>query len=211
MKRLLSLVSVLALLTLAIPAYSQVVKFNAATTTGNGAVTPVLTWCTELTATSGSTCGTSGPAQSCTASGSWTGTQPVAGTATLAAIQKSATYVLTCSWSGGQKTTVQWTPPTQNVDGSSLANLSGFVVNWGTSATTMTNTVSVPGAAVASTQIGPLSAGSWFGCVAAVNSANVQSVCSNPFNWAVTNLSAAQSVSITVNAQPNPPTNVVFQ
>ena len=68
-----------------------------------------------------------------------------------------------------------WSPPTQNVDGSPLTNLAGYVVHYGTSSTTLNNKISVASATATSVEITSLSPGNWSFAVAAVNTANIES------------------------------------
>src|SRR5882757_8950711 len=81
-----------------------IINCAAATTTGSASVVPQLTWSTSPAATS------------CTASGDWSGTLAAAGTQTLPAVTKSATYNLTCSWVDN-KAVVNWAAVTQNTNG----------------------------------------------------------------------------------------------
>jgi hypothetical protein len=87
--------------------------------------------------TSGSTLGISWSADNastCTASGGWMGTKPTAGTETIGPIHSSSNYSLTCEGAGGSviemisiavisPISINWTPPTENVDGTPLTDL----------------------------------------------------------------------------------------
>jgi hypothetical protein len=78
---------------------------------------------------------------SCTASGGWGGVRQVSGTEVVGPIDQDTTFSLTCTGPGGSAvamTTVQiraatlsWDAPVENVDGSTLTDLSGFRVYYG--------------------------------------------------------------------------------
>jgi Bacterial pre-peptidase C-terminal domain len=170
-----------------------VVTLTANRTTSTGSFAPVLTWSTNPVA------------QSCTASGGWSGTKANYGTQTLATISASTNYTLTCTWSAGSAN-VTWTAPTTNVDGSALTNLARFKVVYGTSATALTNSKTVDDITSRSTTVSPLTPGTWYFAVRAVNTANAESSNSNVSSKAITGASAARTVGITINNTP-PPTN----
>jgi hypothetical protein len=79
---------------------------------------------------------------SCTASGGWSGTRNTSGTFTTPPINATTTYRLSCSGPDGTGVsmvtvevvdkTLRWQAPTQNVDGSDLTDLAGFVIYWDT-------------------------------------------------------------------------------
>lgn len=85
---------------------------------------------------------TSRNSTSCTASGDWSGAKGTAGTQTVGPLQAQATYTLTCV-NGRENAvamlavdvrspvTIEWRPPTENVDGSSLEDLAGFRIYQG--------------------------------------------------------------------------------
>jgi hypothetical protein len=75
--------------------------------------------------------------------------------------------------------TLNWAPPLQNTDGTSLTNLAGYKIIYGTSASALTNTVTVPTAGVASYTIDNLASGTWYFEVSSYNSAGTQSAPSN--------------------------------
>jgi hypothetical protein len=167
------------------------------TAAANGTVTPKLTWTTTPAATS------------CSASGGWTGAKAATGSETLAAITKSANYRIDCSWSDTQAK-ISWTPPTQNTDGSTLTDLAGTKIYYGTSPTALSSTKTVAGAGVTSTTISPLAAGTWYFAAAAFTSSGAESensaVVSKTTGTAVGNRSVALAVNI-----PQSPSNVTAQ
>jgi hypothetical protein len=175
------------------------VTLQANQTTATGSLVPVLTWSTNPAA------------QSCAASGGWSGTKAATGTQTLASITASANYTLTCTWSTGS-TTINWQAPTTNADGSVLTNLAGFRVYYGTSSTGLTNSMTVDDMTRRSATISSLIPGTWYFAVRAFNIAQTESVNSNVGTRTVTassSASAAKSVGITITATPPPATGYV--
>jgi hypothetical protein len=75
---------------------------------------------------------------------------------------------------GGGSTTLAWTPPTTNIDGSPLSDLNGYRLYYGLSPTTLSNVINVP-AGVVSQQVSGLSSGLYYFAVTALNSANMES------------------------------------
>jgi serine protease len=169
-----------------------VVTLTANKTTSTGSFAPVLTWSTNPVA------------KSCTASGGWTGTKSASGSQTLPTISSSTNYTLTCAWSNGSAN-VSWTSPTTNVDGSSLTNLASFKVVYGTSSTSLTQSAIVDDITRTSTTISPLTAGTWYFAVRAVNTSGVESANSNVTTKSVAGATAAKTVAITINSTTPPP------
>jgi hypothetical protein len=144
------------------------VTLTATPASGNGSVTPTLTW------------STSPAAIGCTASGAWSGSKAASGTLTAPAIASTSSYKLTCSWSGGDAgATVSWTPPNTNSDGSTLTDLAGFRVMAGRSSSDLDLSVYVSDAKATSARLGPLANGTWYFAVRAVNSKGFESANSN--------------------------------
>ena len=85
-------------------------------------------------------------------------------TASLAAFSISVVDVS----NGGA--TLSWTPPTQNTDGTSLTNLAGYRIAYGTSSTALTQTVQVANPGVSSYTISNLSPGTYYFAVRAYTS-----------------------------------------
>lgn len=93
-------------------------------------------------------------ADSCTASGGWSGARALSGSATVGPLDESTTFTLTCSGDGGNAVamlsvgvrgvvTVEWQPPTENVDGSPLTDLDGFRIYYGELSGAYTDQVAV--------------------------------------------------------------------
>lgn len=167
------------------------ITLTANKTSATGSLTPVLTWSTTPTASS------------CQASGGWSGTKFASGTQTLPAITSSKSYTLTCSWGGGT-TTVRWTAPTKNTDGSTLGNLQSFKVVYGTSSSALNQTKVVSDPKATSTTIGSLGAGTWYFAVRAVTSAGTESANSNVASKTINAATAAKTVNITISSSTKP-------
>lgn len=75
--------------------------------------------------------------------------------------------------------TLSWTPPTQNSDGTTLGNLSGYRVMYGRTSSNLDQTVNVDNASINRYVVENLSSGTWYFAVVAVNSAGVTSQLSN--------------------------------
>lgn len=82
-------------------------------------------------------------ADSCTASGGWSGTRAANGTETVGPISAGTTYTLTCTGPGGSivdmlrisvtsAVGISWVAPTENVDGTVLTDLAGYRIYYGT-------------------------------------------------------------------------------
>ena len=80
-------------------------------------------------------------ASSCTASGAWTGSRETSGSFDTGPLSETGSYSLSCSGPSGNALasvtvevfdkTLSWRAPTENVDGSPLTDLAGYVVHWG--------------------------------------------------------------------------------
>jgi hypothetical protein len=75
--------------------------------------------------------------------------------------------------------TLSWTPPTQNSNGSTLTNLAGYRIYYGTSAGDMSRTIQIPNPGTARYVVDNLGAATWYFSVRAYNSAGSESVASN--------------------------------
>lgn len=71
--------------------------------------------------------------------------------------------------------TINWTPPTENVDGSTLTNLSGYDIHYGTSSGNYTQTITVSNPGLATYVVSNLAPGTYYFAVGAVNSAGIES------------------------------------
>ncbi|MEJ2620381.1 MAG: fibronectin type III domain-containing protein [Candidatus Thiodiazotropha sp.] len=133
-------------------------------------------------------------AESCTASGDWSGSKDLSGTETIDGLTGDRQFTLTCSNAYGSVSDsvdvtitsssngtalLSWTPPTQNTDGSALTDLTGYIIYYGTASNNYTETVNIDNPGITSYQIDNLSAADWYFVITAVNSSNVESVYSS--------------------------------
>jgi hypothetical protein len=94
-------------------------------------------------------------------------------TASLAAFSIAVTAMATGS------ATVSWTPPTANTDGTSLQNLAGYRIYYGTSASSLDKSVNVPTAGTTSYMVDNLTPATWYFTVKAYTSSGTESDASN--------------------------------
>jgi hypothetical protein len=83
------------------------------------------------------------------------------------------------------RATLSWTAPTENTDGSTLANLSGYRIRYGTTANALTNTIVIENASVTTFVVEDLAPATWYFAVTAVNSSGAESTYSNVANKAI--------------------------
>lgn len=95
------------------------------------------------------------------------------GSASLAAFSITVTQVANGS------ATVTWTPPTQNTNGSTLTNLAGYNIEYGTSASELTQSIQVTNPGLTSYVVSNLAPGTYYFGVAAYNASGEQSSLSN--------------------------------
>ena len=74
---------------------------------------------------------------------------------------------------------VQWRPPTMNTNGTTLTNLAGYTIKYGTNASSLSSSVKVANPGLASYQIDGLAAGTYYFGVAAYNSTGQTSALSS--------------------------------
>lgn len=72
--------------------------------------------------------------------------------------------------------TLDWTPPTQNSDGSTLSNLAGYTVYYGTSPDQLTQSVKLTNPGLTAYTVSNLSPGTWYFAVSSYSSTGVESV-----------------------------------
>jgi hypothetical protein len=71
--------------------------------------------------------------------------------------------------------TLNWTPPTENTDGTPLTNLTGYDIHYGTASGDYTQTVSVANPGIATYVVDNLTPGTYYFSVTAVNSQGAES------------------------------------
>ena len=84
-------------------------------------------------------------------------------------------FTITVTAPSNGSATLSWTPPTENDDGSTLTDLAGFRIQYGTSASALTQTVQVSNPGVATYVVTGLSSGSWFFAVKSYNTGGAES------------------------------------
>jgi hypothetical protein len=80
------------------------------------------------------------------------------------------------------RATLTWTAPTENTDGTTLSNLTGYRIRYGTSAGELTNTISIDNASVTTYVVEDLAPATWYFAVSAVTSVGAESAPSNVAN-----------------------------
>jgi hypothetical protein len=84
--------------------------------------------------------------------------------------------VVSAATSGGTgAATLSWTPPTRNTDGSTLTNLAGYRISYGTSASSLSQQVTLSNPGLSSYVIDNLAAGTWYFTIKAYTSAGTES------------------------------------
>jgi putative Ig domain-containing protein len=81
--------------------------------------------------------------------------------------------------------TLSWTPPTRNTDGTTLTNLAGYRILYGTSPTALTRTVQIANAGLSRYVVENLTAGTWYFSVRAYSTTGVESSSSNTASTSV--------------------------
>ena len=72
--------------------------------------------------------------------------------------------------------TLDWTPPTQNSDGTSLTNLAGYTVYYGTSPGNLNQSVKVSNPGLTAFTVSNLAPGTWYFAITSYSSDGVESV-----------------------------------
>jgi Putative Ig domain len=88
-------------------------------------------------------------------------------------------FAVTVSSVGNGAATLTWTPPTRNTDGSSLTNLAGYRIYYGTSSSSLSRTVQIANPGVASYVVSNLSPATWYFSVRSYTTKGVESSGSN--------------------------------
>lgn len=100
-----------------------------------------------------------------------------------ASASQSAASSLPTASSGA--VTLNWTPPTENTDGSALTNLSGYDIHYGTSSGDYTQTINVSNPGLATYVVDNLTPGTYYFSVTAVNAQGTESQLSSEVNSTV--------------------------
>ena len=75
--------------------------------------------------------------------------------------------------------TLEWTVPTTQTDGATLADLSGYRIHYGKSASTLDQTIEIRNPSISSYVVEGLASGTYYFAVTAFNSRNIESERSN--------------------------------
>ena len=90
-----------------------------------------------------------------------------------------ASFSITVNSGGAQlppgNVTISWTPPTENTNGTTLTNLAGYHLYYGTNETSLNQKVNITNAGLASYVVSNLAAGKWYFTLTAVNTLGVES------------------------------------
>ena len=92
----------------------------------------------------------------------------------VTALPKFAITVAAAS-PGAKSVSVAWTPPTQNDDGSTLTDLSGYKIHYGTTSQNYTESVSLTNAGLTTYQLDSVPSGKIYIAMTAVNAAGAES------------------------------------
>jgi hypothetical protein len=71
--------------------------------------------------------------------------------------------------------TIAWTPPTENTNGSTLTNLAGYHIYYGTSQSSLNKVVDIDNPGLAAYVLSTLSSGTWYFALTSINSQGVES------------------------------------
>jgi hypothetical protein len=84
-------------------------------------------------------------------------------------------FSIAVTQSASGSATLNWTPPTENTDGTPVTNLSGYRIYYGNSAAAINESIQVANAGIATYVVSNLSPGTWYFEVRAYNAANMES------------------------------------
>jgi hypothetical protein len=96
-----------------------------------------------------------------------------------------ASFSITVNQIGLGNATITWQPPTTNTDGSSLTNLAGYRIYYGTTTDSVPRTIQIPNPGATAYVIEDLAPGMWYFAVSAYNSAGAESEMSSIVNKTV--------------------------
>lgn len=81
--------------------------------------------------------------------------------------------------------TLRWTQPVTNTNGSSLTDLAGYIIDYGTTASNLNQSVSITSPATTSYTLQDLTAGTWYFAIVAYTTEGTQSPLSNVVSAAI--------------------------
>lgn len=88
-------------------------------------------------------------------------------------------FTITVTSPANGSATISWTPPTQNTDGSTITDLAGYRIQYGTSAGALTQTIQVANPGLTTYVVTGLASGNWFFAVRVYNDGGAESANSN--------------------------------
>lgn len=103
------------------------------------------------------------------------GGAPASSTAAVQNSSSSASSAPSAPAASSNAVTLNWMPPTENMDGTALTNLSGYDIHYGTSSGNYTQSISVANAGIATYVVANLTPGTYYFSVAAVNASGTES------------------------------------
>ena len=127
---------------------------------------------------------------SCTASGDWTGNKSATGSETVSVATVDRQYTLSCNGAGGDvndtvnvavvlnnsgTALLSWIPPTENTDGSSLTDLAGYKIRYGTSSGSYSHIITINNPGITSYLVENLASADWYFVVTSFNSTGKES------------------------------------
>jgi hypothetical protein len=87
-------------------------------------------------------------------------------------------FTLTVQQISNGTATLDWTPPTENTDGTALTNLAGYHLHYGMTADSLTQSVQLANAGLTRYALGNLSSGTWYFRISAYTTTGVESAVS---------------------------------
>jgi len=88
-------------------------------------------------------------------------------------------YSISVDQVGNLSVTLNWTPPTQNEDGTALVDLAGYTIYWGTTPGNYPNSATIDNASISTYVVGNLAPGTYEFVATSFNTSGVESVLSN--------------------------------
>lgn len=156
---------------------------------GDGSSSAASAVSTSAQSTGAATAAATAPAQSTPTDGGSTTSSTSGGKSggTTSAKTGSGSTGSTTPVAHANTVTINWTPPTENTNGSPLTNLAGYDIHYGTSSGSLSQKIAVSNPGIATYVVSNLSAGRYYFAVAAVNSAGTESPLSSQVSATVTN------------------------
>lgn len=189
--------ALLAFFAAAVSAAPAITSFTATASAPNAPANVTLNW-----ASTGS--------DSCTASGGWTGTKTISGTATITGVLGPTSYTLTCYANDGTAT-VSWVLATQYTNNTPYTDPRGVNLYHSTSSALTGATATLvlhPGTSYTLTGLPP---GLRYFGAKSLSLAGVESPVSPVVSKTVTTSSASASASVSITPQPKAPTGTGVQ